>query len=258
VTTPGRKGLGERMEPMRSLLAGRRPSPALIVAFLALLAAVTGSAVALPGKRDVDKNDLRKNVVQSWNVKPGSITASDVRAESLTGGQLQGDSVTGADVDESTLAVGFERQFQARLNFGDDVLLFENGPLTARIRCLADFDEPPPGGSPVDKVSIYVETTQPGSFLDGVDKLNGETDSPPDGLQANETLDPGDAPVDTELLTSTEQSNGAGMGSPADNGFAIAADGTYIGIPGESAALGVNVLGSDCVATGAATLRPAF
>jgi hypothetical protein len=248
---------GDRMEPMRSLLAGRRPSPSLIVAVVALVAAVTGTAVALPGKRDVDRNDLRKNVVKSFNVKPEALKAADVRDESLSGAELQGDSVTGSDVDESTLAVGFERRFEARLSFGEDVELFANGPLTVRMRCLADFDEPPPG-SAEDRASIYVETTQPGSFLDGVDKRNGETDSPPNGLQGDETLDPGDPPADSELLTSTEQPNGSGMGSPADNGFAIAADGTYVGISGESAALGLNVLGSDCVAIGSASLRPAF
>jgi hypothetical protein len=241
---------------MRSL-ARRRPSPALVVAIVALVAAVTGTAVALPGSRDVDRNDLRKNVVKSKNVKARTLTGSDVRAESLTGTELQDDSVSGSDVDESTLAVGYERRFQVRLTFGEDVVLFENGPLTARVRCLADLDEPPPG-SPEDRVSIYVQTTQPGSFLDGVDKLNGEADAPPNGLQPNETLDPGDSPSGTELLTSTEQPNGSGMGSPADNGFAIAADGSYIGISGESAALGLNVLGSDCVAIGSASLRPAF
>lgn len=242
---------------MRSLLAGRKPSPGLIVAIVALIAAVTGTAVALPGRGHVDKNDLRRNVVKSKHVKPQALTGADVQAESLTGAELQADTVTGSDVDESSLAIGFERQFQARLNFGDDVVLFTNGPLTARMRCLADFDEPPPG-SPEDRASIYVETTQPGSFLDGVDKRNGETDVPPNGLQSHETLDPGDPPADSELLASTELANGSGLLSPDENGFAVAADGTYIGIPGETVALGVNVLGSDCVAIGSASLRPAF
>jgi hypothetical protein len=38
-----------------------RPSPALIVALIALVAALAGSAVALPGKNKVDKNDIKKN-----------------------------------------------------------------------------------------------------------------------------------------------------------------------------------------------------
>jgi hypothetical protein len=242
---------------MRALTAGRLPSPALVVALVALVAALTGTAVALPGKGKVDKNDLRKNVVKSKHVKPQTLTAADVRAESLTGAELQGDSVTGADVDESSLAIGFERRFQTRLNFGDDVVLFENGPLTARVRCLADFDDPP-DGTAEDRVSVYVRTTQPGSFLDGVDKQNGDNDVPPNGLQGDETLDPGDPPADSELLASTKLPDGSGILSPDENGFAVAADGSYIGMPGESVALGVNVLGSDCVAIGSASLRPAF
>jgi hypothetical protein len=39
---------------MRKLLA-RRPSPAMAVAFAALLAAVSGSAIALPGTNTVDQ-----------------------------------------------------------------------------------------------------------------------------------------------------------------------------------------------------------
>ena len=46
---------------MRSLLR-RRPSPALVVAMLALLVALGGTATGLPGKKTIDKNDLRKRV----------------------------------------------------------------------------------------------------------------------------------------------------------------------------------------------------
>ena len=59
------------------------PSPALVVALVALVAALAGSAVALPGKNKVDRNDIRKSAV--------------------AGKQVKNDSVTGADVAESTL-----------------------------------------------------------------------------------------------------------------------------------------------------------
>ncbi len=39
------------------------PSPAMIVASIALVAAVAGSAVAFPGKNKVDKNDIQKGAV---------------------------------------------------------------------------------------------------------------------------------------------------------------------------------------------------
>jgi hypothetical protein len=58
---------------------------ALIVAVMALMAALTGIAGALPGKQSVDKNDLAKNIVKSKNVGP--------------------DALNGEDIDEGTLAL---------------------------------------------------------------------------------------------------------------------------------------------------------
>jgi len=61
----------------------RRPSPALIVAVIALIAALAGGAVALPGNNKVDKNDIKRNAVK--------------------GKQVKDNALKGADVDESTL-----------------------------------------------------------------------------------------------------------------------------------------------------------
>lgn len=72
----------------------RRPSPALFVAIIALVAALGGTAVALPGKGSVDKNDLAKNVVKSKNIAKGAVKSSDIK----------NDGVKGIDIDESSLA----------------------------------------------------------------------------------------------------------------------------------------------------------
>jgi hypothetical protein len=55
-----------------------RPSPSLIIACLALIVALGGTAIGLPGKKEIDKNDLRKNVVKSKNVKDDSLNGNDV------------------------------------------------------------------------------------------------------------------------------------------------------------------------------------
>jgi hypothetical protein len=91
----------------------RRPSPAMAVAFVALLAALSGTAVALPGKNTVDSGDLKKNAVKnadiaknavnSKKVKNSSIIGGDVKNESLTGADVTNDSLTGNDINESTL-----------------------------------------------------------------------------------------------------------------------------------------------------------
>jgi hypothetical protein len=69
----------------------RVPSPGAGIAFLALLIALCGTAVALPGKNTVERNDIKRNAV----------TGAKVKNESLTGKDVKG--LTGRDIDESTL-----------------------------------------------------------------------------------------------------------------------------------------------------------
>lgn len=62
----------------------RLPSPALILAFVALVAALgTGSAFALKGKNTVDTGDIKKNAVRSSDVKNNSLTGADINEATL-------------------------------------------------------------------------------------------------------------------------------------------------------------------------------
>jgi hypothetical protein len=61
-----------------------RPSPALIVAMIALAAALAGSATALPGKNAVDKNDLRKGAVTKRALKKNAVTTKALRDAAVT------------------------------------------------------------------------------------------------------------------------------------------------------------------------------
>jgi hypothetical protein len=73
------------------------PSPALVIAFIALVAGLgTASAVALPGKNTVTADDIKKNAVR----------ASEVKSSAIRSGEVRNNSLTGADIDESTLNVG--------------------------------------------------------------------------------------------------------------------------------------------------------
>ena len=71
----------------------RLPSPSMGVAFVALLAALTGTAVALPGNNSVTSGDIKKNAVRSSDIKGSNVGSSDVKNNALTG----------SDVDESKL-----------------------------------------------------------------------------------------------------------------------------------------------------------
>jgi hypothetical protein len=87
---------------MRKFFANR-PSPAMAVAFVALLAALSGTAVALPGTSSVDSGDVKNNTIRSKDVRNNNLRGKDVRNGSLGGADVKNDSLTGLDINESTL-----------------------------------------------------------------------------------------------------------------------------------------------------------
>jgi hypothetical protein len=82
----------------------RKPSGAMGVAFVALVAALSGTAVALPGTNTVDSGDIKNNSVRSKDLRNNDVRGKDIRAGTVTSSDLQDDGVTGTDVRESTLA----------------------------------------------------------------------------------------------------------------------------------------------------------
>jgi hypothetical protein len=81
----------------------RHPSPAMAVAFVALLAALSGTAVALPGKNTVDSGDIKKNAVRNADIRKNAVNGKKVKNSSLAGADVKNDSLTGNDINESTL-----------------------------------------------------------------------------------------------------------------------------------------------------------
>jgi hypothetical protein len=88
---------------MRRFLASR-PSPAMAVAFVALLAALSGTAIALPGTNSVDSGDIKNGQVKNKDVRRNAITGAKVKNSALRGADVRNDSLTGLDINESTLA----------------------------------------------------------------------------------------------------------------------------------------------------------
>jgi hypothetical protein len=95
----------------------------MAIALVALFVALSGTAVALPGRNVVRADDLRRNSVgtraianssiRTQDIRNGHVRGSDVLNESLlsedvqngslTGDDVQNDSLTGDDINESTL-----------------------------------------------------------------------------------------------------------------------------------------------------------
>lgn len=79
----------------------------------AMFVALTGTAVALPGKNTVDSGDIINNQVRSKDVKDANLTGADLQdgavdtaelaAESVDSSKVAPDSLTGANVAEQSL-----------------------------------------------------------------------------------------------------------------------------------------------------------
>ena len=79
-------------------------APALIVSGVALFAAITGAAVALPGTQTVNSGDVKNESLKSVDLKDGAaVASSDVIDESITGTDILDGSVASADVTDDSL-----------------------------------------------------------------------------------------------------------------------------------------------------------
>lgn len=64
-------------------LRGLRPTPALLIALAALVAAMSGAAVALPGKGTVTTNDIRKGAVETKNIAKRAVKGKNLAEDSV-------------------------------------------------------------------------------------------------------------------------------------------------------------------------------
>jgi hypothetical protein len=79
----------------------RRPSPALFVSVIALVAALVGTASALPGSNTVSKNDLKKSAVGGSEIAKNAVKSADVKDGKLKGRDLAEGSVGAAELADS-------------------------------------------------------------------------------------------------------------------------------------------------------------
>lgn len=90
-----------------------RPSPAMVVAFIALCVALAGTATALPGRSRVKKDDIARNAVRSKHIRSRNVRNSDIGRRAVSRSKISrdavntdlvaGDALTGADILESSL-----------------------------------------------------------------------------------------------------------------------------------------------------------
>jgi hypothetical protein len=92
----------------------RRPSPSMVVAFVALCVALAGTATALPGRNRVKQDDISRAAVRSKHIKSSAILSKHIKTRAVTrskiakraigSDQVGQDALTGANIAESSLA----------------------------------------------------------------------------------------------------------------------------------------------------------
>jgi hypothetical protein len=213
-----------------------RPSAGLIVACIALVFAIAGSAVALPGKNTVDKNDIKKGAVTKRALKKGAVTAKALKngavtsekiAEgAVTGGKIADGAVGGAKVQAESLSTDklsdvslspvkkvsatSGPNFDAAAAAAPPQTLVTRGPFTIYGKCFTDTS------GPQTYAFTYISTTEAGSVFSAGD----------DSLAGDPFLDPSTLEEDRELYDDSAGTNNA-------NGFrnqfdAISPSGTIL------------------------------
>ena len=199
------------------------PSPALGVALVALMVAMSGAAIALPGKGGVQKDDLAKgavtakaiakNAVQSKNIKSNAVTGAKVKNGSLTAADVQDESLSAKDVSDYAV-VSSPLGSMVRLSATDapdaatgratapPQVLFKKGAITLYAKCFRDT------GADETFAEIYVATAANGAVFNGqVDALEGGN-AATDFL--NTDTDPTDATLDNATATGNDASYNEG------------------------------------------------
>jgi hypothetical protein len=83
----------------------RKPSHATVVAYIALFAALGGSAIAASGlgKNTVGPKQIKKNAVVTAKIKKEAVTGAKIKKGAVTATSVKNGSLTGAQINLSTL-----------------------------------------------------------------------------------------------------------------------------------------------------------
>jgi hypothetical protein len=230
----------------------KRPSPALIVAIIALVAALTGTAWAALGKNSVGSKQLKKNAVTTAKIKNNAVTTGKIKDNAVIGSKIKDGSITGSKVNLATLGtvpnaasagtaanLAGQQNFFARLNVGQVQVIATNGAVSLVAACEQG------GGN--DVIRIYGQTTAPGSILAGDDTLSG-----PGG--STEFLEPSTEPSKREFISLTDKTGDINVENDIDDGFILGPEGKMISVNSEGVALGLNYGGTTCLAAGVVNL----
>ena len=210
-------------------LLRRRPSPAMVVALVALFVALGGTTyagVTLP-RNSVGSAQLKDRAVTARKLARNAVNASRVKVDSLTGGNIAEATLVGVNAQtlEGKPASAFEvagtvRRFGlVRLTNGQVQDMLKAGPLTITARCRTNV-------SGKDFAEVLISTAQNGVAFDAKDASTNLTSATPE--------------ADREFATASSAATGQAEFGVQTRATAIAPDGTVLT---GSLFTGVNLLG---------------
>jgi hypothetical protein len=233
-------------------LPSTRPSGSMAVAFVALLAALSGTAVALPGKNTVDSGDIKKGNVKNSDLGRNAVTAAKVKNNTLTGSDINESKLgkvpnaTSADTAANAAnaananraasagSVDGRMPFLVKLSAGEAKTIATNGAVSIVVECLSNAGN--------DQVRVLAATIQDGAAMGGTsDSYTGAT---------GDALDSTTLPGDRVMRSNTDVDGSTNVTWEADQGWVMAPDGKTLGLDGDTTPLGLNFAGAECVASG--------
>ena len=208
--------------------ARTKPSPALIVAIVALVAALGGGAYAASR---IGTDDIARQAVTNQKIAKKTIKNSRIAPDALKGSAIDESSLGPVPDAES---VAGRIPFAVRLSNGESVPIAQNGAVSVSAFCAVNT-------AGEDVVVLVASTSQGGAVMEGRDNHRGN---------AGNFLDPATPGPDSELLLNSAPTGTTNVRNDVDEGFVLGPDGQGLRIAGDSATLGLNYLGSPCIAAG--------
>jgi hypothetical protein len=242
----------------------KRPSAAtvlaaagLLVAMVALVVALAGTATGLPGKNRIDRNDLRKRVVGPIHMRKNSVRAFQLAPRSTrtvhiaNGAVKQSNSAPNAVNNQHTAlfkSSALQKVSAAPSQGGaPQITLLQRGPLAIYGKCFFFAGD--------IRGEVYLRSTQLGAVLaSDTDNLDGDGPEPAAGY-----VNPGEDENDHEILTATSNAP-VGQSAARDQGPFIAIQGSTV-IEGRAVVfikLGTTINGDGPYGTGDRCMFHAF
>ncbi len=210
--------------------AKRFDSPSMIVAVIALVVAIGGTAIAA-----------------------GKLSGSSLKNQSVAGKKLKNNTVTGKQVNEATLApvpkartIASDVRYSAQLSFGQTKTLGGLGPLTLTATCLENTTDD--NGNPNrDVARVLISTTQSLSVFEG------SQDSKTGGPLPADFLNPNTPATDRVAFENSVPTGAPDWEGDSELSAAAPNNSASIFIPDRGNGVGNNILNADCTFRGVAT-----